>query len=146
MEQDYMDFVYTIESDCEKLSQDILSRVCKRAIRTMNRTEKGSPVRFAALYDDYPIRFSFFDVLSIEIQSNSYDEINPHLWDYIADVIESEYYKLSPIERFVLDHSECAKHLECDYDAVQKKLFRTFNEMLNEHWQTKKIQDFELSR
>ena len=41
----------------------------------------------------------------------------------------------------MLDHSECAEHLECDYEAVQQKLFDAFHDKLNEHWQTKKIQE-----
>lgn len=146
MEKEYIDFVYEIEQECDTLSRDIIERICKRAIRRMNKEEKESPVRFSSMTDDFPKRFSFFDVLSVKIQSNYYDEINPHLRNYIENVLEDEYKKTSAIEQFVLDHSECAEHLECDYEAVQQKLFDAFHDKLNEHWQTKKIQEFELNR
>lgn len=146
MERECIDFIYEIERDCVALSREIIDRICKRAIRRMNKEEKESPVRWASMTDDFPESFSFFDVLSVEIQYNYYDEINPHLRDYIENVLEDEYEKTSAIEQFVLDHSECAEHFECDYEAVQRKLFDAFHDMLNAHWQTKKIQEFELNR
>jgi hypothetical protein len=68
----------------------------------------------------------FFDVLSIELQSKSYEEINPFLRDYVEDTLDNEYNHLPPVERFVLDHSECAENLECDID-IMYPLIKTAN-------------------
>ena len=138
-EKDYIDFVYEIESDCNQLSQDIISRLCKRAIKEMS---KQLPPHIVPIVDGYPAGFSFFDVLSIELQSKFYDEINPFLQDYIETVLDNEYKKLPALERFVLDHSECAEHLRCDDQAIENKIYDTFREMLNEHYGVKKIQDY----
>ncbi len=146
MESELTNFVYKINRECEALSHDIIVNICKRAIRKMNKQEKVFPARFFSISDDFPKHFSFFDILSVEIQSKYYDEINPHLQDYIENVIEDEYNSLSAIEKFVLDHSECTEKRECDFHAVQNKLFKAFNDILNEHWQIKKIQNFELTR
>lgn len=139
MGKDYMDFVYEIERDCEALSPDIISRLCKRAIKKMNKVNSY----LAGSTDDYPSSFTFFDILSIELQSKCYEEINHYLRDFVDNTLDDEYDKLPPLERFVLDHSECAANLDCDIEAVQTKIYETFHEMLNKHWTTKKIQKFE---
>ncbi len=139
MKNDYIGFVYEFERDCEELSKDIISRLCKRAIKRMNQLDSY----LAGSTDDYPASFSFFDILSIELQSKSYDEINPHLQSFVESTLDDEYDMLPPLESFVLDHSECAEHAECDFEAVKRKIYCVFNDMLNKHWETKKIQDFE---
>lgn len=138
MERNYIDFVYEIERDCDTLSQPIISRLCKRAIKVMNK--KAS--YFAGSTDDYPQSFTFFDILSIELQSKTYEEINPFLRDFVENTLDNEYDKLSALESFVLDHSECAVNMECDIDAVHNKIYGAFHELLNEHWTSKKIQKF----
>lgn len=139
MEKDYMDFVYEIERDCDELSRDIVSRLCKRAIKQMNKVNSY----LAGSTDDYPTSFTFFDILSIELQTKCYDEINPFLQDFVENTLDKEYDNLPPLERFILDHSKCAENLGCDIEAVQTKIYEIFHEMLNEHWKTKKIQKFE---
>lgn len=138
MEKDYMDFVYEIERDCDTLAQPIISRLCKRAIKEMNK--QGSYL--AGSTDDYPKSFSFFDILSVELQSKTYEEINPFLWDFVESSLDNEYEKLSALERFVLDHSECAENMECDIQSIHNKIYGAFHEMLNEHWTSNKIQKF----
>lgn len=139
MEKDYMDFIYEIENDCNTLSRDIISRLCKRAIKQMNKINSYN----AGSTDDYPSSFTFFDILSIELQSKSYEEINPFLSDFVHNSLDNEYDKLPPLEKFVLNHSECAENLQCDIEAVHSKIYSVFHEMLNKHWATKKIQAFE---
>lgn len=139
MGNDYIDYIYAFERECDQLSRDIVTRLCKRAIKKMNKVDSY----LAGSTDDYPSTFSFFDILSIELQTKSYEEINPHLRNFIEGTLEDEYNNLPPLEMFVLDHSECAEHLECDIDAVQNKIYSTFHKMLNKHWETKKIQRFE---
>lgn len=136
--EDYFDFILKFERKCKDLSEDIIKRLCKRAITKMNR---HVPDRVDITYD-YAPKYKFFDVLSIEIQSKYYDEINPYLRNYIEHILDIEYNNLPNLERFVLDYSECSKHLECDMQALDGRIFDTFHEMLNEHYMTQKIQDY----
>lgn len=137
-EQDYIDFITRLESDCDFYSQDIISRLCKRAIKVMNKLDSN----LACSNDDYPLTFSFYDILSIEIQERCYNEINPFLEDFIETTLDDEYEKLPALERFVLDHCAHDKQLEYDSQAIEKKIFDAFHEMLNEHYETRKIQDY----
>lgn len=68
------------------------------------------------------------------------------LQDYVESTLVDEFDNLPILERFVLEHSECAEHLECDIDAVHRKIFHTFYKMLNTHWLCKKTQRFEEKR
>ena len=142
MEKSYIDFIYEFERDCNDLSCDTVSRLCKRAIKKMNKLEPT----LAGSSDDYPSSFSFFDILSVELQSKYYDEINPCLQNYVEGILVDEFDNLPLLERFVLEHSECAVNLECDIEAVHVKIFHAFYEMLNAQWLCKKIQRFEEKR
>lgn len=142
MEKSHIDYIFEIERDCDALSRDIISRLCKRAINKMNKLHPT----LAGSTDDYPSSFSFFDILSIELQTKSYNEINPHLQDFVEGTLDNEFDNLPLLERFVLEHSECSEHLECDIDAVHNKIYKSFHELLNEHWTRKKIQQFECRR
>lgn len=137
-DKDYFDFISELESDCDLLSQDIISRLCKRAIKVMNEQEAN----LASSTDDYPSSFSFFDILSIELQSKCYEEISPYLRDFVETTLDNEYEKLPALERFVLDHCAHNERLECDSQAIEKKIYDAFHEMLNEHYMINKIQDF----
>lgn len=134
----YIDFILGFERECNSLSEDIITRLCKRVIKQLNK-KLPDPI---GLTDDYPASFNFYDILSIEIQSAYYEEINPYLRNCIEDSLEVEYEKLPDIERFIVDHSECSENLECDHEAIEMKIFNTFHELLNVHYNTKKIQDY----
>ena len=138
MEDKLIGFIYEIEKDCDRLSQDIISRLCKRAIRKLNKLDSC----LAGKTDDYPSSFKFCDVLSVELQSCCYEEINPFLRDFIDDTLYNEYNELPQVDRFIVDHSVCAENYECDYDAVLGNIDSTFHKMLDEHYYTKKIQHF----
>jgi len=138
-EQDYIDFITGLEGDCDYYAQDIISRLCKRAIKVMN---KNLPTHLLHITDNYPSAFTFFDVLSLEIQSKYYDEIDPLLMDYIETTLDGEYEKLPALERFVLDHCVHDEHLECDTRAIEGKIYDSFHAMLNEHYETRKIQNY----
>ena len=90
MEDKLIGFIYEIEKDCDRLSQDIISRLCKRAIRKLNKFDSC----LAGKTDDYPSSFKFCDVLSVELQSCCYEEINPFLRDFIDDTLYNEYNEL----------------------------------------------------
>ena len=138
MEDRLIDFIYEIERDCERLSQDIISRLCKRAIKKLNKFDSS----LAGKTDDYPSSFKFCDVLSVELQSSCYEEINPFLRDFIDNTLYDEYNELSQVERFIVDHSVCAEKCECDCDAVLRNIDSEFHKMLDEQYYTKKIQHF----
>ena len=136
--KEYLDFILKIEKECNNLSEDIITRLCKRAIKRLNNKIPNG----IGLSCDYPASFNTFDILSIEIQSHYYDEINPLLRDCIEDNLEIEYEKLPDIERLIVDYSECSEHLVIDHEAIEMKIFNTFHEILNVHYNTKKIQDY----
>ena len=137
-DKDELDIIYEIERECNILSKDIFTRLCKRAIKEMNKLDPY----LAGSTDDYPLSFSFFDILSVELQEKYYEEINPFLSDYVHSTLYREYEKLPTIERFVIDHSEFADHLECDLQAIKNNIYEVFREMLNKHYSTRRIQAF----
>ena len=138
MEDRLYDFAYEVKDECEGLSKEIISRLCKRAIKEMNKQEYN----LAGSSDDFPSNFTFFDVLSFEKYHKDYDEIKPLLGDFVEATLMNEYDKLPRIERFVLDYSELNDQFECDPDALQNKILAAFNRMLEDHYETRKIQRF----
>ena len=149
-------FVCELENRCDSLSEGIIEMVCKRSIKRMNNW-KGDLTwgkykihwtgKDSLMDGDFPKNFTFFDILSIQIQNYSYDEINPHLEDAIKGVLEYEYRELDELQRLVLDYSVCSEDFECNFFGLVDKIFKCFHEMLNEHWyKTKKITNFEISR
>lgn len=123
--------------ECDEMSKDIIRRICERAIRTFNKMEKNCLINVFA--DDYPSNFTFYDKLSIELQTKTYDEISPYLEDYVFDTLENEYERLSREERFIVDHSE---YFETGPDEVMKKIYSEFCNLYNEHISLKKIEDY----
>ncbi len=130
-----------IEADCKSFADEIITTVCKRAIRKMN---KKLDIVFGC--GDYPKHFRFFDCLSIELQSKSYCDISPLLEDTVEDMLWNEYDKLSPKEKFFVSNKECSLKDWLDDSKILTLLRDCFHEMLNEHWQLKKIQNFEERR
>jgi hypothetical protein len=92
--------------------------------------------------DDYPNNFTFYDILSIELQDRSYNQINPFLEDFIVSTLENEYDKVKGIEKLVLEYSECSEDSECDIEKVKRNIYEQFHSMLNEHYTIKKIQNY----
>lgn len=129
-----------IQDQCQNFAKDIITRLCKRAIRKMNSWN----VNIAT--DDYPKTFNFFDILSVEFQSKSLDEISPYLQEAVEGVLDNEYDSLPPKERFFVDYSQCYCDNGYDPISIQQLIYNRFNDLLNEHWQSKKISNFEESR
>lgn len=134
--------VKEIQSGCQEFSDKIITKVCKRAIKTINSWGRNC-MDFG---EDYPTKFTVFDVLSVELQSKCYEELNPFLRDAIYGALENQYDSLSSLESFILDYSECYDNKGVDRDAIQSTILKKFNELINEHYQLKKIQDFEEKR
>ncbi len=135
--------IIDIEKGCKRLSEDIIRKLCKRAIRKMN--SKMSCVSWASS-DDFPSSFNFIDVLSIEFQSKCFDEINPHLEEYIISSLDCELDKLPEIEKFIMCNLE---HYEYGYDGLNctiNGVWDYFISMLTEHYSTVKISTYMLNR
>lgn len=157
-EDKLIDFIEDLGDRCYHMADEIKTRICRKAIRTMNNWKDDMTIEGYTVHwkgkdifcdDDYPNDFSFFDILSIQIQSHSYEEINPYLEESIDAVLANELTKVIPSERLVLDYS--LLHEVDDYEDVHDEskligtLFSRFHEMLNEHWSTsKKIEDWSL--
>lgn len=73
--------------------------------------------------DDYPKSFNVYDILAINIQTMTMDEVNPMLDDYIWALLEDESNKA-----------------ECNIET--KTLYNKFRTMLNEHYYITKIQKY----
>lgn len=138
--EDNNELIKEIQNQCKYFANDIVTRLCKRAIRKMKAWE----IKIGE--DNYPESFNFFDILSIECQSKCYDEISPCLKDAIEGVLDNEYDNLLPQERFFVDYSRCYYDNGYDPISVKQLIYKRFNELLNEHWRIKKISNFEESR
>lgn len=150
-EEKLIDFVEFLGERCSYTASKLKTRICRRAIRTINSwkgdmTIKGHTVHWSikdCLRDgDYPHNFNFIDILSIQIQEYTYEEINPYLKDCIKAVLSNELTKVSASERVVLDYSVLPE-LD-DYDEVYDEdklidsLLFCLQEILDEHWSTSK--------
>lgn len=132
-----IDLILEFERECMDLAQPIIDRLCKRAVHTMNK-------KAANYFDcgDYPATFSFIDILSIKMQENSLDEINPYLEDYIDSTLQIEFEKLTRLERLPIAYCDCSKDMQSRYDGRQPKIYNTFRKLLDEHYYLKKIQNY----
>ena len=92
--------------------------------------------------DDYPSSFKFIDILSIELQGRTEEEINPFLEDYVWTTLEEERQKLSSEETFILEQAYLDYQYEVDYSEITSQIRSRFYELLNEHYELKKIQNF----
>ena len=60
------EYITPLENKCHRMAENIITRLCKRAMRGMNQLE----ATLVSSTDDYPKNFKFIDVLSIELQDN----------------------------------------------------------------------------
>jgi hypothetical protein len=132
------DLICQFESECQNYAKSIILRICKNAIKVINKQE----AKLAGSTDDYPTNFNFFDILSVELQDRSYDEINPYLEDFVENTLDVEYDKISGIEKLVLEYSECSERSECDIEKVKSNIYSQFHIMMNEHYCLRKIQNY----
>lgn len=130
-----------IQDQCSRFADELITLVCKRAKKTINSW--GAYIFLNE--DDYPSRFTNYDILACEHQTKYWDEINPFLEDAIEGALSTAYESLSPKEKFFIEYSECYYNTRfLDSTEINKLIFDRFVEMLNEHWKnSKKIQEFE---
>lgn len=143
MDKSFEKRLQDIEYTCQTISDGIIDKVCKRSIRQINKWD-------VALIDpagNYPATFRVFDILSVELQSNYYDDINPMLEDAVENMLWGEFSELPYQEKFFVFNRECLWVDRIDDGQILKLLREHFMELINEHWaNTKKIQNFELKK
>ena len=132
------EYINQLENKCHRMAGYIITRLCKRAMREMNQLE----ATLAGSTDDYPSSFKFIDILSIELQDRIEEEINPSLEDYVWTTLEEERQKLSSEESFILEQAYLDYQYEVDYSEIASQIRSRFYELLNEHYELKKIQKF----
>lgn len=133
-----------MEEQCSNLSNEIIETMCKRIIRAINKW----PSDALAYADDFPSNFNFFDILSVDYQTMSWDEINPELLDSIENLVSIMYKELPIKEQFFMEYSECyTLNRSLNSQEIESAIMDKFVEMLNNHYATsKKIEYFELKK
>ena len=132
------EYITQLEDRCHSMANSIITRLCKKAMRGMNQLE----ATLAGSTDDYPSNFKFIDILSIELQDRIEEEINPFLENYIWTALEEEQNNLSAEESFILEQAHLDYNYEVDYAEITRQIRHRFYELLNEHYELKKIQNF----
>ena len=100
-----------------------------------------------SLCDDFPSRFTFFDRLSILLQSNSIDDLgfpNGILSEYIENILEDEFDKLNPLEKLAMHYSDCESDSSGEYTTnnVAEELYDYFIDMADSHIKCSKIEKY----
>lgn len=131
------EYITQLENRCHSMAEDIITRLCKRAMRGMNQLE----ATLIGSTDNYPPKFKFIDILAIELQDRIEEEINPSLEDYIRTTLEEEQNNLSAEERFVLEQAYLDYNYEVDDAEITRQIRSRFYELVNEHYELKKIQN-----
>ncbi len=136
------DFILDVEETFTEFSNEIIDKVCKRAIKRMNKEMDNF-----VLSDDFPVNFTFFDGLSILYCSRSFDEMgypNDMLEDYITAKLECEIDRLPRIEKLALYYSSCYESFVNHnyYNDASCRAESRFKELLDEHTSLVKIQKF----
>ncbi len=131
------EIIEKIEKECDKLSKTIIANAIKRIFRDLNKLEASM------LSENYPENFGFVDVLSIESQTKSYEEIEPNLQDTIRNYVDSVYGNMPACERMILDLTNVYEYANQECTDVLDKLWSAFGGALNDHYEnSKKIQMF----
>ena len=128
-----------ILKDCDTLSENVLRRICDRAIVELNQFEQKSGIAFFS--DDYSQDLTFFDKLSLQVigRALTYNEVYPGLEDYIFSVLEDVYAKITAEEAFFLRYSEYYEEKD-DFLKVRSM----FYQMLDEHYATEEMEPYHL--
>lgn len=124
------DLIHEIEKECADLSVDIIDKVCKRVWRNVNELRSDE---YDSYMDEVTIKYVF--------REYSISEINPYLEDHFLSEIEKECKKLTPIERHILEYSACSEELCVDIDKIYNTIYDYFLGMIEEHSNTKEMQN-----
>lgn len=133
-----------IQGRCSDFTKEILAIFRKKVKRIIN----SWPVVAFSCADDYPNNFKNFDIIAVEYQSKSWDEISPSLEYALKGVVETAWDEFSDKDKFFLLYSECYYNTRChDSQEIDKLLWIEFIDSLNEHYESsKKIENFNWKR
>lgn len=133
-----------LEGEIISISEVILTKVCNKAVRLINKWPKES-LLFA---DDFPSDFNFFDILSVDFQNMIWDEINPDLQNALENLLYQIFEELPESEQFFILNRECyTKQNVLEQDDVINLLLGKFVKRINNHYSSsKKIENFELKK
>lgn len=136
--------LHEIQNKCSSFADELITLTAKRINRTINTW----PVYVIPCADDYPSRFTTYDILCCEYQSKTWDEISPLLENAIDGALNKAYDSLSPKEKFFIEYSECYYNSRAlDNNEIYKLIYDRFIELINEHWsESRIIQNFQEKR
>lgn len=136
--------ISAFERECSNACGDVFTAICQRAIARMNKKlapELGG--NDAAIGEG----FTFFETLSVSICHLGMDmgDINPHLPDYISDMLEDEINNLSSSDLLVIKYGDGISYdSQCGYydfhDELLKRIKDTFYSLLEDTYNSKKVQ------
>lgn len=133
-----------IQDQCSYFADELITLSVKRVARIINTW----PVYVIPSADDYPNRFTTFDILCCEYQSKSLDEISPLLENAIDSAFSKAYNSLSPKDKFFIEYSVCYDGIRSlDSMEIENLIRERFVKLINEHWgESRKIQIFQEKR
>lgn len=136
--------LHEIQDQCSQFADELITLAAKRINRTINTW----PVFVLPCADDYPNKFTTYDILCCEHQTKTWDEISPLLTNALDGALSKACDSLTPKERFFIEYSECYYNSRAlDSDEISKLIYNRFVELLNEHWcESRKIQEFQEKR
>lgn len=139
-------YTSTFERECRDACDDIFECACQRAIARMNT--KLAP-ELAGNDGAVGAGFTFFEALSVSVCHFGYDyeEINPHLPDYISDILEDECDKFSTSDLLVIKYGEGissdSQYGYYDFHSeLLKRMNDTFYGLLEDTYNSDKVQQF----
>lgn len=137
-------YISAFERECSNACVDVFTGACQRAIARMNKEVTPESVGNDGAMGN---GFTPFEVLSVSVchLGYAYEEINPHLPDYISDILEGEIDNLSSSDLLVIkygegisDDSQCV-YYDC-HGELLKRMKDTFYGLLEDTYNSEKVQ------
>lgn len=140
------DTVSMFERECRDACGDLFECACQRAIARMNKELAPESVGNDGAIGN---GFTPLEVLSVSVchLGYAYEEINPHLPDYISDILEDEINNLSSSNLLVIKYGEGISYdSQCGYydfhGELLKRMKDTFYRLLEDTYNSDKMQQF----
>ena len=140
------DTVSMFERECRDACGDLFECACQRAIARMNKELAPESVENDGAIGN---GFTPLEVLSVSVchLGYAYEEINPHLPDYISDILEDEINNLSSSDLLVIKYGEGIYYdSQCGYydchGELLKRMKDTFYGLLEDTYNSDKVQQF----
>lgn len=137
-------YISAFERECSNACVDVFTGACQRAIARMNKEVTPESVGNDGAMGN---GFTPFEVLSVSVchLGYAYEEINPHLPDYISDILEGEIDNLSSSDLLVIKYGEGISYdSQCGYydchGELLKRMKDTFYGLLEDTYNSKKVQ------